>query len=63
MDTKPGNSSGVYNTSFLIPDDLPTYNSTYLSPPNYENASVILNTNSNTQNNSENPSNQATNQA
>ena len=57
MDTKPGNSS------LLIPDDLPTYNSTYLSPPNYENASVILNTNSNAQNNSENPPNQAINQA
>ena len=59
MDSKPGSSSGVYNTSFLVPDDLPSYNSTYLAPPNYENASVTLNTNLNTLDKQQNPSSNA----
>jgi hypothetical protein len=48
MDSKPGSSLGMYNPSFLIPDDLPSYNAAAnRSSSNYENATVTFNTNTN----------------
>ena len=57
MDSKPGSSLGMYNPSFLIPDDLPIYNAAATrSSSNYENATVTFNTNTNANENTASPS-------
>jgi hypothetical protein len=58
MDTKPGSSLGMYNPSFLIPDDLPDYYNVAAnrSSSNYENATVTFNTNTNANENTATPS-------